>query len=127
MAISRIYYWHKMYREVEKYIRECTNCHQGKSYYRFQTPLKLLPTRSGFGSCLHIDFVGPLLETFEGFKHIFRVVDSFSHWCWLFAVPDTTASTAVRSLVSVIKESGTFRTLISNQAQSLIGRVMSTF
>jgi len=35
MAISRIYFWHKMHKEIKKYIREFINCQQGKSYHLF--------------------------------------------------------------------------------------------
>ena len=126
MAITRSYYWAGMYKDIKNYTKRCLDCQASKSHSLNKALLKPLEIVEGFGRKLHCDFVGPILEV-EGFKYVFTVVDSFTTWTWLFPTKNMTAETAVKCLVQVVKEAGCFLTLVSDQGQSLIGKVMKGF
>jgi RNA:NAD 2'-phosphotransferase (TPT1/KptA family) len=127
MAISRSYFWHGMYTQVKEYTKTCQTCQKSKTYGLNKALLKPLEVVNGFGRKLHCDYVGPIIQTNEGFKYIFSVIDSFTTWTWLFPTKDMTAETAVKCLVQVVKEIGCFTTLVSDQAQALTGKIMQGF
>jgi len=55
MAMRRHYYWHSMSRDINKYIKTCKECQEGKSYYRYKALLKSSAIPNRFGKMLHID------------------------------------------------------------------------
>jgi len=65
---------------MRRYVRECTECQQGKSYNRYKALLKPLAVPSRFGQTLHMDHVGPIKQGPNGEKYIFTVIDSYSTW-----------------------------------------------
>jgi RNA:NAD 2'-phosphotransferase (TPT1/KptA family) len=126
MAITRTYYWNGMYKDIKRYIKFCLDCQAGKTHNLNTALLKPLKIAQGYANRLHIDYVGALITTEEGYKYIFTVIDSFTSYVWLFPTKDMTGETAAKCLIHVIKETGCFNTLISDQGQALIGKVVSS-
>jgi len=116
-----------MSRDVKKYVKTCKNCQEGKSYHRYKALLKPLAIPNRFGQTLHIDHVGPIKPGPNGEKYIFTVIDSFSQWPWTFAVHNTSADVAANCLLKVVSEAGAFKHLISDNAASFTGKVMTQF
>ena len=79
-AIRLKYFWPKLYSDVQTYVKTCEGCQQAKRYiHQKQALLKPLPVGQVF-SRLHIDILGPLPKSSEGFRYILMIVDSFSKW-----------------------------------------------
>ena len=55
-----------------------------------KAPLAPLPIVEPFGR-VHIDHIGPLPKTTEGYRHVLVVVDSTTLWCEAFPTRSTTA------------------------------------
>jgi len=127
MAVRNQYYWHKMIKDIRRYVMECTECQQGKSYNRYKALLKPLAVPSRFVQTLHMDHIGPIKQGPNGEKYIFTVIDSYSTWPWLFGVRDRGAETTVNCLFTVVKDTGAFKTLISDNAASFVGKMLTQF
>jgi len=127
MAIRRHYYWPSLSRDVKKYVKTCKDCQEGKSYHRYKALLKTLAIPNRFGQTLHIDHVGPIKPGPNSEKYIFMVIYSFSQWPWTFAVHNTGADVAANCLLKVVSEAGAFKHLISDNAASFTGKVMTQF
>ena len=83
-AIRLKYFWPKMYSDIQTYVKTCEQCQQAKRYiHQKQALLKPLPIGQTF-SRLHIDILGPINKTKEGYRYILMVVDSFSKWTEAF-------------------------------------------
>lgn len=67
-----------MYQNVADYIRACDSCqHSKKSTNPHRAPLVNMPVEDTFIR-LHMDILGPLTTSNEGYKYILLIVDSFS-------------------------------------------------
>jgi hypothetical protein len=45
---------------------------------------------------IYLDTIGPLIEDKRGNKHVIVIIDGFSRWVELYAVPDVTAELAAK-------------------------------
>ena len=91
--MRRRYYWSGMYRDIGEHCRLCENCLKVKSCRLAQAgPLQLFPSK-GFNEMVHMDLVGPLPQTFNGMEYILVIIDKFSRFVKLVALPDKEAET----------------------------------
>jgi len=105
----------------------CQNCQKGKSYNRYKALLKPLAIPNKFGKTLHIDHVRPIKAGPNGERYMFIVIDSYSNWVWIFLVQNNTSEVALQCLLKVISDAGVFKYLISDNAASFTGKVMTQF
>ena len=90
-TLKQKYYFPQMYTSVIEYVAACDNCQRKKSSPHLRkAPLAPLPIVEPFGR-VHIDHVGPLPKTPEGFRHLLVVVDSTTLWAEAFPCRSTTA------------------------------------
>jgi len=126
-AVSRVYFWYHMYKDLKTFIRTCPDCQTSKCYHKYNVFLKPLVIRPGFGHTLHLDYSGPYPDSGKGDRYVCAVVDSYSSYCWLFATTDMTSGSAVRCLLHVVSQIGAFHNLISDRAAAFLGVVMTSF
>jgi len=75
-SLKMKYWFPLMYSTVLQYVASYALCQRTKtSQHRKKAPLKPLEMVEPFGR-VHMDFVGPLPQTTEGYRHILIVVDS---------------------------------------------------
>jgi len=90
-TLKQKYYFPQMYSSVIEYVGACDNCQRKKSSPHLRkAPLAPLPIVEPFGR-VHIDHVGPLPKTPEGFRHLLVAVDSTTLWAEAFPCRTTTA------------------------------------
>lgn len=97
-------YWFKGMRQfVRKYVQACLNCkyykHTSGKKEGFLHPIEKIPTPF---HTLHIDHVGPFVTSTRKNKYIFVVVDGFTKFCFLEALPDTTSRRATKALLGIV-------------------------
>ncbi|GBG74577.1 hypothetical protein CBR_g18986 [Chara braunii] len=85
------FWWPMMLRDAQLYVETCQVCQRDKP--RTQAPLGLLkplpiPERPGESLCM--DFMDTLITSKSGMRHIFVIVDRFSKYARLVAMPETT-------------------------------------
>ncbi|GBG67145.1 hypothetical protein CBR_g81570 [Chara braunii] len=79
-----------MLDDVKKYVETCQVCQRDKP--RTQAPLGLLkplPIPAGPGQSISMDFMDTLVTSKNGKRHIFVIVDRFTKYARLIAMPET--------------------------------------
>ena len=98
--------WTHLREHVRKFIRQCPCC-QLMSYVKI--PIKTHPfTRATYlpMECLNIDTVGPVPKDQFGNEYILVIIDCFTRFVELYPIPDTTAISAARAILSHVGRYG---------------------
>ncbi|GBG76575.1 hypothetical protein CBR_g22455 [Chara braunii] len=88
--IVQRFWWPNMLDDVKKYMETCQVCQRDKP--RTQSPLGLLkplPISAGPGQSISMDFMDTLVTSKNGKRHIFVIVDRFTKYAGLIAMPET--------------------------------------
>lgn len=129
--ISERYYWPKMSRDIEKFVRSCIVCHMSKSKngvkkqglhgkYKFaEHPYQMIS----------MDFVGPLTRSTLQNTVILVVTDWFTKFVSLFPMRDSKASKVVQRLENqIFLEYGVPEIVIMDNGKQFISKeLMSLF
>ena len=100
-SIRAKYYWPNLFKELHKYVSECTAC-QTRSLQKISQPLQETDIPPYPMAKLSLDLSGPYPTTLSGTKYIIAFVDWFSGWPKAFAVPDKTADTVAQLIIEEI-------------------------
>ncbi|GBG90849.1 hypothetical protein CBR_g51355 [Chara braunii] len=85
------FWWPTMMKDAQLYVETCQVCQRDKP--RTQAPLGLLkplPIPERPGESLSMDFMDTLVTSKSGMRHIFVIVDRFSNYARVVAMPETT-------------------------------------
>ena len=78
-TIRQKYFWHSMYSDIQIYVKSCLECQRSKmDKHARQSPLRPIPPEEAPFDRIHMNFLGPLKETKEGYEYILLIIDSFS-------------------------------------------------
>jgi hypothetical protein len=80
MMASR-YLWPGLAADIKKCCKECQHCAPAKVTTQFKVAVQPIAVPLLRFSHLHVDLVGPLPTSLEGFTHIFTVMDRPTRWC----------------------------------------------
>ena len=124
-AIRMKYFWPKMYSDIQTYVKTCIPCQQAKRYiHQKQALLKPLPIGHVF-SRLHIDILGPLPKTKDGYRYILMVVDSFSKWTEAFPLQTMEAREVAWKLYDeIICRFGCPDSFLTDRAQNFMSNLL---
>ena len=79
-TIRSRYFWPQLYRDVRSYCKTCRVCQQIRhDTHPRKAPLKPWPVAK-ICSRWHVDILGPIGKTREGFRYILLCVESLSRW-----------------------------------------------
>ena len=123
------HYWPSMRSDVVKFIQSCPLCQ-----LTWRIPHATYVQRDTFESydpfyCISLDFMGPYEADIHGNKYYCAIIDVFSRYLELFAVPDATAESAAMCLLDIWAQY-TLPRIISqvvatDNAQAFIGKTFS--
>ena len=88
--------WAQQREHVKSFIRHCPCC---QVMSQIRTPIltaKYTMTTYTAMERIYIDSIGPLKEDSKGNRHIVVIIDGFTRWIELYAVPDVTAEVAAK-------------------------------
>ncbi|GFN94719.1 transposon ty3-g Gag-Pol polyprotein [Plakobranchus ocellatus] len=97
-AIAQRFVWHGMKRDIRQWCKECPDCQASKIHRHTHSALTKRPQPSDRFRSLHVDLVGPLLES-HGMTYLFTVIDRFTRWPEAVPLPDAQASTCATALL----------------------------
>eukprot|EP00118_Oscarella_pearsei_P018893 m.196972 g.196972 ORF g.196972 m.196972 type:complete len:1094 (+) comp39535_c1_seq2:160-3441(+) len=96
------YFWKGMSRDVRDFVRECGACQTAKSLRPKRAGrLQLFSEEEPFAT-VGVDLLGPLPRSRRGNKYVVVMVDRFTRWPELSAIPDATAETVADAVVEKI-------------------------
>ncbi|CAK1587170.1 unnamed protein product [Parnassius mnemosyne] len=99
LKIRERFYWVHCRDDVEDWCRKCTSCAAVKGpQIRSRGALKLYNVGAPWER-IAIDVAGPFPETESGNKYFMVVMDYFTKWPEVFAIPNQEASTVADKLV----------------------------
>ena len=124
-TVRRAYYWPNLYSELHDIIVSCQECQKSKKNPRMKhVPLTPIPCESLFDR-VHVDLVGPLVTSPEGYKYILTIVESFSRFPVLVALKSQRADELSEAIFShVFCNWGAVLTLVSDLGKNLTSKVM---
>ncbi|GBG62858.1 hypothetical protein CBR_g34229 [Chara braunii] len=111
-------WWPGMLEDAKKYVETCQVCQRDKP--RTQAPLGLLkplPIPAGPGQSVSMDFMNTLVTSKNGKRHIFVIIDRFTKYARLIAMPETARTEHVIKLFldNWVRDFGLPKSIVSDR------------
>ena len=124
--LRKRYFWNNMYRDTVNFITNCLLC-QARRLRQARIPMQDMPLPEHPFQIIGIDTCGPFPESAEGNKYAITVIDHFSGWPEVYAVPDKSAETVASVLLKHFIPTHTCpRTIISDNGTEFCNDVCKT-
>ncbi|GBG75849.1 hypothetical protein CBR_g21093 [Chara braunii] len=112
------FWWPRMFDDAKKYVETCQVCQRDKP--RTQAPLGLLkplPIPAGLGQSVSMDFMDTLVTSKSGKRHIFVIIDRFTKYARLVAMPETARTDYVIKLFkdNWVRDFGLPKSIVSDR------------
>ncbi|GBG71146.1 hypothetical protein CBR_g8448 [Chara braunii] len=112
------FWWPGMFNDAKKYVETCQVCQRDKP--RTQAPLGLLkplPIPAGPGQSVSMDFMDTLVTSKSGKRHIFVIIDRFTKYARLAAMPETARTDFVIKLFkdNWVRDFGLPKSIVSDR------------
>jgi hypothetical protein len=91
--------WRGMSSGVSAWCRDCQLCACGKANPQHAAPVQAILIPERHFTNVHVDLVGPLPTSSEGFEYLFTMVDRSSRWLEATPVKSMAADDCVAALI----------------------------
>jgi transposase InsO family protein len=98
--ISSRYLWPNLAKDVADWCRSCQRCQCAKITKQPAAPVQPIPVPAARFSHVHVDLVGPLPCSSEGFAYLLTVVDRSTRWAEALPLKATTAADCAAAFVA---------------------------
>ena len=124
-AIRLKFFWPSMYKDIKIYCQSCESCQQVKRHIHYKKAL-LQPLPIGdILTRVHVDILGPLPQTDEGYKYVLLVVDSFSKWSEAFPLKTMEAREVAWKLYDeIICRFGCPESILTDRGANFVSNLM---
>lgn len=97
--IGQQYKWPGMRKDIQKYVSQCKTCQLSKPHGIVRQPMVITSTNRNVFGTIHIDSVGPLIESKEGYKYIFTFEDELTRYFGAVPLIDHTAISVAKAMI----------------------------
>lgn len=108
-------YWFPSRKRIRLYIDNCLICLIANSASNSCEELQISENLSSPFQTIRIDHFGPIVESEQGFKPIFVVVDAFTRFTWLYPVKTTGPKEIIKYLISLFHVFGNPQIKVSDR------------
>ena len=98
--LSARFVWQGLAADVTLRCRSCTSCQKAKITTQPSAPIQPIPVPDRRFTQLHVDLVGPLTASSEGFTHVMTIIDRTTRWVEVIPLASTTAVACADALVA---------------------------
>jgi transposase InsO family protein len=98
--VSARFVWHGLARDVGAWCRDCQTCQRGKVTKQPAAPLHSFPTATRHFLHVHVDLVGPLPTSAEGYVYLLTVIDRATRWFEAVPLKNMEADTVAEQFVT---------------------------
>lgn len=98
-TIKRKYYWPYLRKDIEEFVKSCTNCAMNKHYRSIKEPLAYTTSATEPMISIELDLAGPLPIDSKGNRYILTIHCKFSRYIIAVPIPDKTALTVAQAFV----------------------------
>lgn len=123
--IRQRYFWKKMYKDIDNWVRSCISCAQRKTHrHKVLAPMMTM-TIPGVFERVSVDILGPLPITVSGNRYVLCFTDHCTRWPILVPIKTTDASTVAKVFFThVICEHGCPQTLLSDRGANFLSKLV---
>ena len=123
----RFAFWIGMKADVKRYCEACPVCLKFRVKKKLPAPLQRYPEVSAPLERIHIDLVGPLTVTEEGYKYIFTAIDVMSRFAITAPIRSKEASEVAKAFHDhVLCVHGAPDTLVSDNGKEFLNKMFES-
>ena len=98
--VRQSFYWHNLSQDCTEYVKGCSICNQNKKPH-IKPRAALKSYHAGFPmERVHLDILGPFNTSESGNNYILMMIDQFTKWIEMAALPDQTAASVAYKFVT---------------------------
>ena len=119
--LQRTYWWAGMYKSAHDGVAGCPQCDRTKASFTVKmSGMKSLPIM-GLGYRWSLDFAGPLLTTRSRKRYCLVIIEHFSKWCELAALPSKHAGKVAGVFLGVMTRFGACAEVLTDNGNEFMG------
>ncbi len=126
--IADRFLWPKMRTDIAAWCRDCVACQQSKVTKQPRTSVQPIHIPERRFSHVHVDLVGPLPASEEGYLYIFTIIDRTTRWLEAVPLKGISAASCIEAFMSHwMTRSGVPRTITSDRGAQFSSAAWSSF
>jgi hypothetical protein len=126
--IAARFIWPGMRANVAAWCRDCVVCQRAKVTKQHKAPVEPIPIPQRRFSHVHVDIVGPLPASEDGFLYLLTMVDRTSRWLEAVPLKDISAASCVAAVLSCwLARFGVPETLTSDRGTQFASASWTSF
>ena len=98
--ISSRYVWRGLASDITSWCRDCQHCQKAKVTKQPHAAVQPIPVPGRRFSHIHVDLVGPLPVSEDGYSHLFTIVDRSTRWAEAIPLKCTSTTSCADALIS---------------------------
>jgi transposase InsO family protein len=98
--MSSRFVWRGMSSDVNAWCRECTACHRAKVTRQPPAAVQPIPVPAARFTHIHVDLVGPLPTSADGYVYLFTIIDRSTRWLEAIPLRSMDTSACVDALIT---------------------------
>ncbi len=116
--VRRDYYWTKQQNHVQHFVKNCRICNMVQNP-RTRPKGELMPIFTCRAlQLITSDVLGPLKTSIKGNKYVLVIIDHFSKFIQLYALPNQEATTIIKCLHNFVMKFGIPEAFLSDQGRN---------